>query len=225
MKSNNVDYYKAYDERYKKVHEKGNLWEYFEPTKEIENILKELNINNNILDLGCGEGRDAIYLLEKGYNVDACDYSKEAINCCNNITNNKYKNNFFTLDIFKNKFTKKYNFIYSICVLHMFVLNEHRKKYFEFLYDHLNLDGYALIIVLGDGISQKETNIDEAFKLEKRIIQNTNISVNIPKTSCKIVTREELNKEITSANFKIIKEWISYDVPGFNETMCTLIKK
>ena len=107
----------------------------------------------------------------------------------------------------------------------MFVLSEHRKKYFEFLYDHLNLDGYALIIILGDGILQKETNIDEAFKLEKRNIQNTNISVNIPKTSCKIVTREELNKEITSANFKIIKEWISYDVPGFNETMCTLIKK
>ena len=59
---------------------------------EVEEFLKKYNANNedNILDLGCGEGRDAIYLLEKGYQVLAIDYSINAINHSTN--NDKWKN-------------------------------------------------------------------------------------------------------------------------------------
>ena len=41
------------------------------------NILKKAS--TPILDLGCGKGNNALYLTEKGFNVVACDYSKEAI--------------------------------------------------------------------------------------------------------------------------------------------------
>ena len=95
------DYYKAYDERYKEVHKKNLLWEYDDPTKEISNIINKYNINkkDKILDLGCGEGRDTIYLLNKGYNFLGVDYSKEAIKKCNELTNNKYYNNFRQFDL------------------------------------------------------------------------------------------------------------------------------
>lgn len=221
----NCDYYKAYDKRYKIVHDTNNLWEYFSPTPDVEKTINNLNIKDNILDLGCGEGRDAIYLLEHGYNIDACDYSIEAINTCNKITNNKYQNNFFQLDIFDNNLIKKYNFIYSVCVLHMFVLDEHRKKYLDFIYNHLNEDSYALIIVMGDNITNRETNIDNSFELEARKLRDTGVDVDVPKTSCKIVDRVTLNKELDKSNLKIEKEWLSESVPGFNQCMCTLVKR
>jgi SAM-dependent methyltransferase len=37
-----------------------------------------------ILDLGCGEGNDTLYLIEKGYEVISLDYSKEALDIVKN---------------------------------------------------------------------------------------------------------------------------------------------
>lgn len=50
---------------------------------------KYLNILNTtaqpILDLGCGQGNDTLYLTEKGFKVIACDYSKNALEIVNKI--------------------------------------------------------------------------------------------------------------------------------------------
>lgn len=47
------EYYKAYEERYKRVHETNNLWEIFEETPDVKKFIDE-NIKGNevILDLG-----------------------------------------------------------------------------------------------------------------------------------------------------------------------------
>ena len=219
------DYYKAYDERYKRVHETNNLWEYFKPTPDVKKFIDEnAKKNDTILDLGCGEGRDAIFLLREGYNIEALDYSKEAIKTCQKNIPSEFKNNFFQLDIFDNNFQKKYNYIYSVCVLHMFVLEEHRNNFYKFVYHHLADSGKALIIVLGDDILEKETNPEEAFLLEERNINNSNIKVKVPKTSCKIMKIKDINKEIENNGFLIEKQWISKEVPGFSSTICTVIK-
>ena len=103
------EYYKAYEERYKKVHETNNLWEIFEQTPDVKKFIDE-NIKSNeiILDLGCGEGRDAIYLIKEGYNVEALDYSLEAIKTCQNNVSDNLKGRFFQLDIFDNSFEKSF---------------------------------------------------------------------------------------------------------------------
>ena len=90
------DYYKAYEKRYSQVHQTGQLWEMHKYSREVIDTINEYNItkDDKILDLGCGEGRDAIYLLDNGYNVLAVDYSTSAIQKCNELTENKYKNNF-----------------------------------------------------------------------------------------------------------------------------------
>ena len=45
---------------------------------QIQNVFLELLPNNAcILDFGCGSGRDTKYFLERGYQVDAMDGSKE----------------------------------------------------------------------------------------------------------------------------------------------------
>lgn len=56
---------------------------------EYKDILKK-NKDNEILDLGCGIGADTLYLIERGYNVLSCDFSKEALKCVeDNIPNSK----------------------------------------------------------------------------------------------------------------------------------------
>lgn len=223
----NNNYYKAYEERYRKVHNQGILWEYINPSPVVLDFLTNNNANKDskILDLGCGEGRDAIYLLKKGYNILAVDYSKSAINKCNELTNNKYINNFKTLDIFKNKLNTKFDYIYSISVLHMFVLDEHRNNYYKFIYNHLEKNGKALITILGDGIKEKKTDINDAFKIVKRNIQQTNKTIMVTNTSCRIVNWNTLETEINKNNLKIEKKWISNNIPGFNESMCIIISK
>lgn len=219
------DYYKAYDLRYKQVHSLGKLWEFEEPTKEVLDFLEDYNKGDSVLELGCGEGRDAINLLNKGYNLLATDYSKEAINKCNELSNNQYIKNFKTLDFLTEELNNKYDYIYSVSVLHMLVLKEHRIKYLKFIKDHLKENGKALITVLGDGSFNKCTNIEDAFNIVERKYQNTDEVVNVPETSCNIVGWNTLEEEIKKAGLLLNKKWISKDIPGFNSSMCVIVNR
>lgn len=60
-----------------------NATEYSESTIGVdfsatqERFLRYIPLHAKILDFGCGSGRDAKYFLDKGYDVDAIDGSKE----------------------------------------------------------------------------------------------------------------------------------------------------
>lgn len=221
------DYYKAYEKRYKQVYKENMLWSSTLPTPDIINFINDYKINkqDRILDLGCGEGRDAIYLLEKGYNVLAVDYSLSVIDMCNKLSSNKYKKHFRQFDIIEDEIEEKFNYIYSIAVLHMFVLREHRNKFLSFIKTHLTDNGHCLLCVLGDGKQDYTTNIKEAFKDTKRVVMNNNKKLDIATTSCKIVNWVELEKEILENDLLIEKQWVSNDIPEFNNSMCVVIKR
>ena len=54
--------------------------------------LEKISPKDKILDLGCGLGNDTLYLIEKGYSVLSCDFSKVALNYVkNNIKNSQIK--------------------------------------------------------------------------------------------------------------------------------------
>lgn len=221
------DYYKAYDERYKEVHKKNLLWEYDDPTKEISDIINKYNISkkDKILDLGCGEGRDTIYLLNKGYNVLGVDYSKEAIKKCNELTNNKYCNNFKQFDLIQDKTSEKFKFIYSMSVIHMFVLEEHRNKFFKFIYDHLEDDGIAFITSMGNGKEESKSDITKAFDKVEKTVQKSNVKVKVANTSCMKVSWNKLLEEIDNNDLMVVDKFLSEEIPGFNISMCAIVKK
>ena len=129
------DYYKAYEKRYSQVYEKDMLWSCRDATPEVLNFVIDYKISRNdkILDLGCGEGRDAIHLLNNGFNVLAVDYSQTVIEKCKQLSNYKYNNHFKQLDLISDKIGEKFDYIYSIAVLHMFVLKEHRNRFLSFI--------------------------------------------------------------------------------------------
>ena len=79
-------------------------------------------INNNLLEIGCGNGRDSFFFSKKGISVLAIDKSFIAIQ--NNINIKQEKGltniNFKKIDLSSKKFLKigKFNFIYCRFFLH-----------------------------------------------------------------------------------------------------------
>lgn len=201
------DYYKAYEKRYKQDYKENMLWSSKLFTPDVINFIDDYKANkqDRILDLGCGEGRNAIYLLEKGYNVLAIDYSSSVIDMCNKLSSNKYERHFKQFDIIEDEEKEKFNYIYSIAVLHMFVLKEHRNKFLSFIRTYLLEDGRCLLCVLGDGKQNYTSNIKDAFKDTKRVVMNTNKNLDIATTSCNIVNWEELEQEILENDLLIEK--------------------
>ena len=221
------DYYKAYDKRYRQTYENNSLWETSERTKEVLDTLKTYKITkkSNILELGCGEGRDTIYLLDNGYNVLGVDYSFAVIDKCNELTDYKYVNNFKQLDLIENSLNEKFDFIYSVAVIHMFALDEHRNKFYNFIYDHLKDNGIALIISMGDGVLEINSDLEKAFDDTKRVNINTSKEIIVASTSCRVKKIDEMKKEIQLNNLEILEEKIIDDVPSFNKCMLFIVMK
>ena len=105
-------YYEAYDERYKLIHEKGYSWSSDIPTPIVLDVIERYGIKNSdsILELGCGEARDAAFLLNKGYKVIASDISSEAIAYCKS-NNPDYADSFIVLDCLNDEHNNTYDFI------------------------------------------------------------------------------------------------------------------
>ena len=221
-------YYEAYDDRYKKVHEeKGFAWAGKEHSPTIENLLQNYGAtkDSTILEIGCGEGQNAIYLLSKGYNVIASDVSPEAIRWCKEkaLSIGVNEKSFFVMDILSNKLTEKFDFIYSVAVLHMLVEDKDRQKFLKFIFNHLKPEGKAFIVVMGDGIMTRKTDTTRAFELTDRPFGNETIRV--ATTSCRIVTKDEFTKEIEAANLKILNLGIDYTIAGFEVSMVAEVEK
>lgn len=176
--------------------------------------------------MGCGEGQNAIFLMQKGYNIEATDVSKEAIDWCKKMALKKHldPNKFFVLDALNNKLTKKYDLIYSISTLHMLVLDEDRKKFLDNIYSHLAKDGFAIITVMGDGKKEKNnSDITKSFDVVKRVVNGKTVSV--AQTSCRIVNWETFSREIFNSKLMIIEQQISKEISGFNSSMVVVVKK
>ena len=216
-------YYEAYNERYKAIHKKGLSWSSDISTPIVLETIKKLNLSKEepLLEIGCGEGRDAKAILEQGYNLLATDISPEAINYCR-ATMPSYADHFSVLDCLNEKSTKKYHFIFAVAVIHMLVLDEDRKKFYEFIHNHLENDGFALICSMGSGETEMKTDINEAFSLKKR--EHPAGEVEVAATSCRMVSFKTMEKEITDAGLRIIDKGITSSLPDFNSLMFALVK-
>ena len=172
---NILKYYEAYEKRYKQVHQKNVTW--FSKTNSpivIDTLHHYFDSQKiKILDVGCGEGRDILYLLKEGYDVKGIDISLEAIQYCKKHANEEDQDRFMVLDVCQQNMEENFDFIYSVATLHMLVLDEDRQKYFNFIYQHLKKEGLALILTMGDGKIESKSDISVAFENQKRFHQET----------------------------------------------------
>lgn len=169
MNRENRKYYTAYEERYKAAHEKGVSWASSKSTPIVLDVIRRYSIltDQDLLEIGCGEGRDSRAVLEKGYALLATDISNEAIAYCKK-TMPPFEEHFRVLDHLSDKLDRLFDFIYSIAVIHMLVLDEDRDGSYQFIRDHLKPDGYALICTMGDGEFEMQSDISRAFEIQER---------------------------------------------------------
>lgn len=95
------------------------------------------------LDVGCGKGRNSVYLAKRGFDVDGVDFSKTSIEMAKQIAKEQsLEVNFLCQSIFDFEGKpESYDFIYdSGCLHHM---KPHRRnQYLKTILKYLKPDGY-----------------------------------------------------------------------------------
>ena len=218
-------YYEAYDDRYRQIHSEGLQWFYDDPTPIVAETMRDFSITpaHKILELGCGEGRDAYPLLHDGYDLLATDISPAAIEYAQKKWP-EYGKNFGVLDCISAEIPEKFDFIYAVAVIHMLVEDADRDAFYTFLRSHLTPDGIALICTMGDGEMERKTDIRTAFALQSRTHEQSGREVQIASTSCRMVSFETLHEELRRNGLVVLKEGLTSAPPDFPMLMYAVVK-
>ena len=115
------------------------------PTADISDFSKNIKPNSLILDVGCGEGRNSMFLSEQGHKVEAFDLSEAGIEKAKRTAANKKLDvDFFVCDLGKFVFGKDYDAILSHGVLHL-PEKTVRDKFIAEAQKHTKAGGYNII--------------------------------------------------------------------------------
>ena len=164
MKINRQNYLQAYDERYKTVYNnKGAYW--YKPIAHavIGKYFSSINdtTNKKVLDIGCGEGRNSIYLSSLGFKVFSIDNSEVAISILkdkiikNSLGIKYYKADFITSSIYKNNY---FDFVIDCEFSHLLVFNKDRSLFFNKILSILKNNG-KLIMINNTGYRSEERRV------------------------------------------------------------------
>lgn len=218
-------YYEAYDDRYRQVHKEGLRWFCDDPTPIVMETVKDFNItqDSKILELGCGEGRDAYPLLKDGYDLLATDIS-EAVIDDNKKRWPEFARNFSVLDCITAKMGEVFDFIYAVAVVHMLVEDADRDGFYSFIRAHLKPNAIALICTMGDGKTERQTDIRTAFDLQSRVHEQTGREVQIAATSCRVVNFDTFHAELCRNGLQMVKAGITASEPDFPVLMYAVVK-
>ena len=219
-------YYEAYDDRYRQVHRENLHWFDGHPSRIVLETLEKFPVakQRRILEVGCGEGRDARFLLEKGYNVLATDVAPSAIDCCRK-QDAAHRDAYAVLDCLNCSMDEKFDFIYGVAVVHMLVPQEDRDGFFCFFRDHLADKGIGLICSMGDGSEEMESDISGAFFTGERLHRATGRVLKIANTSCRVVTVDKLRHEIEDNGLVILEMGKTAVEPDFPEMIYAVVTK
>ena len=200
-----VQYYKAYDDRYRQVHAEGLAWFSGAPTPAVERLTTRLGKGSRILEIGCGEGGNAFALLEQGYDVLATDVSPRAIGYCR-TKYPAYASRFVVMDALSDTLSERFDGILAVAVLHMLTEDADRQALLKFIHAHLKPGGTGLIVVMGDGEKAFSSDPNRAFEVQERVHEPSGRVLNIASTTCRVVSRETLHGELHRAQLSVIEE-------------------
>lgn len=217
-------YYEAYDERYKTIHQQGLHWFSANSSPIVWDVISRYHIGKQaaILEIGCGEGRDALPLLKEGYRLLATDISAEAIRYCRELLP-AYRESFRVLDCISGSLPQRFDFIYAVAVVHMLVPDEDRNAFYRFIRRHLSPGGMALICSMGDGQAERRSDIHAAFTLQERNCAGKTFTV--AATSCRMVSEKTFGREIGRNGLDILEKGRTGIPEEFPEMIYAVVKK
>ena len=143
------------------------LWG-LEPNKYVAKI-PDLIKPGKVLDIGAGEGRNSLYLAQKGFDVTSVDISQEAIDKLSNFAKKKKLNvNGLVRSITDFEFKDEYEVIISVATLHLI----EKDKLFELINTikrQTKKNGLNLLTVFTDKDAGREQFPDLYFFNETEI--------------------------------------------------------
>lgn len=118
--------------------------------KEFENLLTK---DSNILEVGCGEGQNVLYMAQQGYyNIDAFDISESGIRKLKRLCDMRRLNiNAFVQDLTSFRFVKKYDCVMSFATL-CFVNTSDWKRFIEKAKTNTNIGGIHIMHIFTDAV-------------------------------------------------------------------------
>lgn len=132
--------------------------------KEFEHLFIE---HSKVLDVGCGEGQNALYLAQQGHSVDAFDLSENAIKKVKYRCETKgVQMNAFCSDLTKYYFDQNYDVIISFGTLH-FVSKNDWKEFIGKAKEHTKVGGIHIIQLFTDIVPASEDIAPFAIGLAK----------------------------------------------------------
>lgn len=164
-----------------------------EPSQFAKDILSYLEEDKKLIELGCGNGRDAVYFSQNGVHVVAIDQSELSIyNLQKNNSNNRIK--FIADDFIKTDMLKEseHDYVYSRFTMHS-ITEEEEDMVLNRVYSTLKKEGLLLIEV--------RSVKDDIYGLGREVAKNTYIY----NEHCRrFVVIEELIDKLESIGFEII---------------------
>lgn len=108
----------------------------------------------NVLDVGCGDGKNVLYLAKQGFdNIDAFDISQNAIEKIDRLCQcTEYKINIQVTSVQDFVFEKQYDLIFSFGVFH-FISKECWKKFIRKAQENTRVGGIHIIQIFNDNIA------------------------------------------------------------------------
>lgn len=123
-----------------------------EASQEILDLIPRLPHGAKVIDLGCGDGRNAIPLAQAGFTVTAIDISKAGIRKLNFLSNREeLAIHCSVADMTRFEFPEEYDLIISHGCLH-FIERRHWKEMIEQFMTHTAPFGFNVITVFTDAI-------------------------------------------------------------------------
>ncbi|HOV88813.1 MAG TPA: methyltransferase domain-containing protein [Candidatus Paceibacterota bacterium] len=140
-----------------------------EPNELIQKIYHQFKANFYFLDLGCGKGRDSLFMLQNGYKVDAIDRSQENISKIEELIKinklplsniNLYCGDIRNFSISKNK----YDIINAFNSL-QFLPKRDALKIINDIKNNIKNEGYVIIssFTTSDPLYKKMSNNERCF--------------------------------------------------------------
>jgi ubiquinone/menaquinone biosynthesis C-methylase UbiE len=207
----------AYEERYRKVYKEGaELWEELLPTEPLVRFLQGFHWPKGlkIVDMGCGEGRDSIFLAKKGFDVTAIDVSRSAVK----RAKKQSKQEGLSMEVLVADITSLpirdeiYDLAINVACLHIIIDQRARDKHLCESRRVLKRDGLYFSCNIG---VEEPTSVKDFYKrlgkkpgnliLRKINVQGKEKKICLPIIAAWPKSKEQYLKEFTKVGFKILK--------------------
>lgn len=154
----------------------GNIEKYYDNTKNampnytVRKFI-ELNVKSgNAVELGCGAGRDTVYLIRKGWNVLSIDREDVESRITKNLTKVELKRFRFSKQKFENIELEKNNLVVANFSLPFCNKNDF-KELWNKINDSILKDGYFVGNFFGDKDEWKSTKEEMTFLTKEQVIE------------------------------------------------------